>query len=117
VAFNVQIPRGLQQTPLADLADSGKCTFPWMRWFEELVAAIKSAFASAAPSRTEFTSDSGDFTVAHGLGYSPSTAVIVMGAQGDVCFQLDTGHLKWDATNFYLNGSAGSLVGEVVSWR
>jgi hypothetical protein len=68
-------------------------------------------------TQTSFTSTLGNFTVAHGLGYSPSFAWIV----GQTTFP-DSGAFynfqyptSWDGTNFYLWGSAASFPGFVIA--
>lgn len=85
-------------------------------------ALISSAGSSTGITQTAFTSSSsagdGRFTVSHGLGYSPTAAVIIgtagTSALGIVNFQDST---LWDATNFYLIGSDVGLTGFVVAWK
>jgi hypothetical protein len=70
---------------------------------------------SGAPTtEVAFTSSAGNFTVAHGLGYKPTSAAVMMTSLGSVVFQAAT---RWDATNFYLQGSAAGLTGFVEVWK
>lgn len=60
----------------------------------------------------------GNYTVAHGLGYSPSGAFILnedqQAPQRAVLFQTPT---KWDATNFYFNSVASGVPFLVQVWQ
>jgi len=67
-----------------------------------------------ADDEVPFTSSEGDWTLAHGLAYTPSTAIITKTALGDVVFQSA---LRWDATNFYLTGSAAGVTGFIEVWK
>jgi len=51
----------------------------------------------------------GDFTVAHGLGTTPTVAFVQMTSNGLIRFQAT----RYDATNLYLNASADGLLGHV----
>lgn len=70
-----------------------------------------------ATDEVAFTSSEGDFTVAHGLGYSPRMAIISMTSLGLVVFQGGSPLLRWDGTNFYLRGSDTGLTGFVEVWK
>jgi hypothetical protein len=70
-----------------------------------------------ATDEVGFTSSEGNFTVAHGLGYSPRMAIISMTDLGIVVFQGGSPLLRWDGTNFYLRGSDTGLTGFVEVWR
>jgi hypothetical protein len=78
-----------------------------------------SAPPGPATDEVAFTSSQGDFTIAHGLGYSPRMAIISMvgPSLGIVVFQGGSPLLRWDATNFYLRGSDDGLSGFVEVWR
>jgi hypothetical protein len=52
----------------------------------------------------------GDFSLAHGLGVTPSYAFIQSTANGIIRFQTT----RYDATNVYLNASADGLTGHVI---
>jgi len=70
---------------------------------------------SGAPSdEVAFTSSQGNWTLAHGLSYSPTTAIITLTALGQVVFQAA---LRWDATNFYLTGSDAGITGFIEVWK
>jgi hypothetical protein len=73
-----------------------------------------TAGGSSAPIEVPFTSSAGDFTIAHGLGFTPRAAVVSMADLGAVVFQRP---LRWDGTNFYLQGSAAGLEGFVEVWK
>jgi hypothetical protein len=79
---------------------------------------IASPESGGVITQTPFTSSSsagdGKFTVAHGLGYSPTAAMIILTELGSVVFQSST---LWDRTNFYLQGSDVGLTGYVIAWK
>lgn len=60
------------------------------------------------------TSAPGDFSLPHGLGYSPQSAVISMTSAGEVWFQYP---LSWDATFFYLTASDAGLTGFIIPFQ
>lgn len=66
-----------------------------------------------AITMTPFSSALGAFTIAHGLGYSPTVAWCMGQGTGLIInFQYP---LSWDNTNFYLWGSAVGMNGFVVA--
>lgn len=73
--------------------------------------------AGHADDEVAFTSSEGDFTLAHGLGYTPTTAIIQLTDLGIVVFQGGSPLLRWDGTNLYLRGSAAGLTGFVEVWK
>jgi hypothetical protein len=52
----------------------------------------------------------GNFTVAHGLGLTPSTVLIQMLSDGRIWFQAT----PYDATNLYLVASDPGIIGNAV---
>jgi hypothetical protein len=53
----------------------------------------------------------GNFTVAHGIGHTPTAALIQMTSAGVIWFQAPT---SYDATNLYLTASDGPLTGNAI---
>ena len=53
----------------------------------------------------------GNFVVAHGLGYSPSFAVLTPSSLGTI------GLVSWDGADFYLVASANGVSANIVAWR
>jgi hypothetical protein len=77
--------------------------------------AITIASIPAPPDEVgPFTSSEGNWTQAHGRGYSPSRLLISKTSLGDVVFQAA---LRWDATNAYLTGTAAGITFFLESWR
>lgn len=73
--------------------------------------------SSGAPTNlVEFTASAGDFTVAHGLPYTPAAVIAQMDDFGAVAFRK-VGGVRWDATNVYLKGSADGLAGFLEVWK
>lgn len=75
-------------------------------WSSGLSAPTKARIA--IPSTTR-----GDFSLAHGLGVTPSDARINITADGLIRFQASPSP-PWDATNAYLNASDDGLTGFLV---
>ncbi|HEV2463537.1 MAG TPA: hypothetical protein VGT04_07020 [Acidobacteriaceae bacterium] len=53
----------------------------------------------------------GNFTVAHGLGFTPSAVLISMTSSGSIWLQSPT---SWDATNLYLVASDAGVTAKAV---
>ena len=64
----------------------------------------------------EFATSAGDFTVAHGLPFTPGAVVAQLDDFGAVAFRK-VGGVRWDATNVYLKGSAAGLAGFLEVWK
>ena len=70
--------------------------------------------ASTAPTDVALApSVGGNFTVAHGLSFTPSEVLIRMTSLAIISFQTPTG---WDATNLYLVASDGPITGVAVCY-
>jgi hypothetical protein len=79
------------------------------------VTAIVTVFGSAADAELALApAAAGNFTIPHGLGATPSLALIEMLSSGAIWFQSPT---PWDATNLYLVASDPTVVGKAEVWQ
>lgn len=60
------------------------------------------------------TAAPGNFSLAHGLGYTPTAATISMSSGGLIWFQYP---ISWDATFFYLTASDSDLTGFIIPFE
>jgi hypothetical protein len=86
--------------------------FDGTNWFTERGMGLGSTGATTTVNLTGLAA--GNNTIAHGLGYSPTTVIIQMNSGGAIWFQTPT---RWDATNFYIVASDAGVVGVAEVWR
>lgn len=69
---------------------------------------------SGATAQVQLTGlSAGNNTIAHGLGYSPTAAIIQMNSSGEIWWQT----AQWDGTNFYVVASDAGVTGFVEVWQ
>lgn len=77
------------------------------------IPGLSSAPAKSVPLAPIFSGASRNFSVPHGLGVTPSFAVIVMTSGGKIWFQTPT---RYDSTNLFLTASDAGVTGFAVVW-
>jgi hypothetical protein len=127
------VPHGLGSSPalaLVQMTSSGAVWFQPAQWdgtniyltasdagitAKAIVWASVPALGPLNFNRVSLAPGSpGNFTVAHGLGQTPTLVLIRMTSNGVIWLQSPTGY---DATNLYLVASDASITGEAECWN
>lgn len=79
-----------------------------------LNASTLAGFGAGVTKVSLTPGSGGNFTVAHGLGSTPSFVVIVMTSGGQIWLQNPT---SFDGTNLYCVASDAGVTGTALIWR
>lgn len=132
-AGNFTVPHGLGVTPtlaLIEMLSGGEIWFQSLGWdatnlylvasdagirgYAEVFLNAPSLAATLPFAQVPLSpSGPGNFTVAHGLGQTPSIVIVRMTSGGAIWLQTPTG---FDSTNLYLTASDGGITGVAEIW-